>query len=119
MTSYNCLNREYCAKSHWLLKEVLRREWGFSGLVVSDWMGTYSTAQALNSGMDLEMPGPTRWRGQKLLKEIQAGNVTTETLNKSVRRVIELARKTGRFEDPVEKPERSVEDPKRLEFITS
>ncbi|KAK2686064.1 hypothetical protein QWA68_015302 [Fusarium oxysporum] len=110
---------EYCAKSHWLLKEVLRREWGFSGLVVSDWMGTYSTAQALNSGMDLEMPGPTRWRGQKLLKEIQAGNVTTETLNKSVRRVIELARKTGRFEDPVEKPERSVEDPKRLEFITS
>ncbi|KAF9770597.1 hypothetical protein IL306_011837 [Fusarium sp. DS 682] len=69
--------------------------------------------------MDLEMPGPTRWRGQKLLKEIEAGNVSTETLNKSVARVIELARKTGRFEDPVEKPERSVEDPERLEFITS
>ncbi|RYC91499.1 putative beta-glucosidase I [Fusarium oxysporum f. sp. narcissi] len=119
MTSYNRLNGEYCAEDHWLLEEVLRKEWGFSGLVVSDWMGTYSTAQALNSGLDLEMPGPTRWRGQKLLKEIEAGNVTTKTLDKSVGRVIELARKTGRFEDPVEKPERSVEDPERLEFITS
>ncbi|KAH7471853.1 putative beta-glucosidase I [Fusarium oxysporum f. sp. matthiolae] len=119
MTSYNRLNREYCAESHWLLEQVLRQEWGFGGLVVSDWMGTYSTAQALNAGMDLEMPGPTRWRGHKLLKEIEAGNVTTETLDKSVGRVIELARKTGRFEDPVEKPERSVEDPERLEFITS
>ncbi|KAK2674181.1 Glycoside hydrolase, family 3, N-terminal [Fusarium oxysporum f. sp. vasinfectum] len=119
MTSYNRLNGEYCAEDHWLLEEVLRKEWEFSGLVVSDWMGTYSTAQALNSGLDLEMPGPTRWRGQKLLKEIEAGNVTTKTLDKSVGRVIELARKTGRFEDPVEKPERSVEDPERLEFITS
>ncbi|KAH7240247.1 glycoside hydrolase superfamily [Fusarium redolens] len=119
MTSYNRLNGEYCADSQWLLEEVLRKEWGFSGLVVSDWMGTYSTAQALNSGLDLEMPGPTRWRGQKLLEEIEAGTVTTETLDKSVGRVIELARKTGRFGDPIEKPERSVEDPERLEFITS
>ncbi|KAF4449691.1 hypothetical protein F53441_7092 [Fusarium austroafricanum] len=119
MTSYNRLNEVYCAENHWLLEEVLRKEWGFSGLVVSDWMGTYSTAQALNSGMDLEMPGPTRWRGQKLLKEIDAGNVTTEVLDKSVGRVIDLAKKTGRFEDPVEKPEQSVEDPERLEFITA
>ncbi|EMT71647.1 glycoside hydrolase superfamily [Fusarium oxysporum II5] len=119
MTSYNRLNGEYCAEDHWLLEEVLRKEWGFSGLVVSDWMGTYSTAHALNSGLDVEMPGPTRWRGQKVLKEIEAGNVTTKTLDKSVGRVIELARKTGRFEDPVEKPEHSVEDPERLEFITS
>lgn len=119
MTSYNRLNEEYCADSHWLLEDVLRKEWGFHGLVVSDWMGTYSIAQALNSGMDLEMPGPTRWRGQKLIKEIEAGNVTTEVLDKSVSRIIDLARKTGRFEDPVEKPERSVEDTERLEFITA
>jgi beta-glucosidase len=81
-------------------------------------MGTYYTAQALNSGLDLEMPGPTRWRGQKVLKEIEVGTVTTETLDKSVGRVIQLVRKTGRFEDPVEKPDRSVKDPERPEFIT-
>ncbi|RGP77235.1 hypothetical protein FLONG3_4750 [Fusarium longipes] len=119
MTSYNRLNEEYCADSHWLLEEVLRKEWGFQGLVVSDWMGTYSTAKALNSGMDLEMPGPTRWRGKKLLAEIEEGNVSTQVLDKSVSRVVDLAKKTGRFDDPVEKPERSVEDPDRLEYITA
>ncbi|KAG5661881.1 hypothetical protein KAF25_004120 [Fusarium avenaceum] len=118
MTSYNRLNGEYCADSHWLLQEVLRKEWGFSGLVVSDWMGTYSTALALNSGMDLEMPGPTRWRGNKLLQEIEAGKIALETLNESVGRVIDLARRTGRFEDPIEKPEFSEENPDRREFIT-
>ncbi|KAF5658701.1 beta-glucosidase [Fusarium heterosporum] len=118
MTSYNRLNREYCADSHWLQQEVLREEWGFRGLVVSDWMGTYSTALALNSGMDLEMPGPTRWRGEKLLREIEAGQVTTDILDASVGRVIDLAKKTGRFEDPMEKPEVSEENPDRREFIT-
>lgn len=119
MTSYNRLNEEYCADSRWLLEDILRKEWGFSGVVVSDWMGTYSTTKALNSGMDLEMPGPTRWRGQKLLHELEQGNVSTETLDKSVGRVIDLARKTGRFDDPTEAPERSVMDPDRLEFITA
>lgn len=119
MTSYNRLNEEYCADSNWLLEDILRKEWGFSGLVVSDWMGTYSTTKALNSGMDLEMPGPTRWRGQKLLHELEQGNVTMETLDKSVGRVIDLARKTNRFENPIEEPERSVLDPGRLEFITA
>ncbi|CAG7565970.1 unnamed protein product [Fusarium equiseti] len=119
MTSYNRLNEEYCADSRWLLEDILRKEWGFSGLVVSDWMGTYSTAKALIAGMDLEMPGPTRWRGETLIAEVEAGTVPVEVLDKSVRRVVELAKKTGRFNDPVEKPERSVEDPDRMEFITT
>lgn len=119
MTSYNRLNEEYCADSHWLLEEILRKEWGFPGLVISDWMGTYSTAKSLNAGMDLEMPGPTRWRGKKLIAEIESGNVSMEVLDKSVGRVIDLAKKTGRFDDPVEKPERSVEDPARIEYITA
>lgn len=119
MTSYNRVNGEYCADSYWLLEEVLRREWGFKGLIVSDWMGTYSTSLALRSGMDLEMPGPTRWRGQKLLDEVKAGNLSEEVLDKSVGRVIDLAKKTGQFEDPEEKPEKSVEDPERLEFIAA
>ncbi|POR37753.1 Beta-glucosidase [Tolypocladium paradoxum] len=69
MTSYNKVNGEYCADSHRLIEEILRKEWGFSGVVVSDWLGVYSTAKAVNSGLDLEMPGPTRWRGPKLLKD--------------------------------------------------
>jgi beta-glucosidase len=60
------------------------------------------------------MPGPTRWRGKKLLAEIETGNVCVEVPGKSVGRVVELAKKIGRFNNPVDRPERSVEDPDRL-----
>ncbi|SPO00314.1 related to beta-glucosidase [Cephalotrichum gorgonifer] len=89
-----------------------------NGVVVSDWMGTYSTAAAVNAGLDLEMPGPTRWRGPKLLKEIENGSVPIEAVGRSVERILTLARKTGRFEDPEEQPERSVLDQHRMNFIT-
>jgi beta-glucosidase len=115
---YNRLNSEYCADSSRLLNDILRTEWGFKGLVVSDWLGTYSTAKALKAGMDLEMPGPTRWRGQKLLDAVKQRELPLDILDKSVQRVIDLAEKLGRFNDPVEKPEESISDKKRLEFIT-
>jgi beta-glucosidase len=86
--------------------------------VVSDWLGTYSTAKALKAGMDLEMPGPTRWRGQKLLDAMKQAEVPFDILDKSVQRVIDLAEKLGRFNDPVETPEESILDKKRLDFIT-
>ncbi|KAH6661792.1 glycoside hydrolase superfamily [Plectosphaerella plurivora] len=119
MTSYNRVNEEYCADSNRLLNEILRKEWGFSGVVVSDWLGTYSTSLAVKSGLDLEMPGPTRWRGEKLLKELQAGSVTIDDINNSAERVLELARKTGRFQNPAELPEKSVHDASRIEFIAN
>ncbi|KAH7336659.1 glycoside hydrolase superfamily [Rhexocercosporidium sp. MPI-PUGE-AT-0058] len=118
MTSYNRLNSEYCSESDRLLNGVLRKEWGFKGLVVSDWLGTYSTAKALSAGMDLEMPGPTRWRGQKLLAAIEEGEVPINMIDKSVQRVLDLAKKLNRFDSPVEQPERSVLDAERLKFIT-
>ncbi|GJD04392.1 glycosyl hydrolase family 3 [Colletotrichum higginsianum] len=62
MTSYNKINGVHVSEDPLLLKQVLREEWGFKGLVMSDWFGTYSTSEALNAGLDLEMPGPTQWR---------------------------------------------------------
>lgn len=97
---YNRLNSEYCADSSRVLEGILRKEWGFKGLVVSDCLGTYSTAKVLSSGMDLEMPGPTRWRGQKLLDAVEKGEVSRSTIDKSVQRVLDLARKLGRFDNP-------------------
>lgn len=117
-TSYNRVNEEYCADSHRLLNEILRKEWGFSGVVVSDWLGTYSTSLALKSGLDLEMPGPTRWRGEKLLNELEAGSVSISDIDTSVERIIQLAEKTGRFDHPEELPEKSVLDESRIQFIT-
>lgn len=56
------MNGIHVAEHPELLEGVLRKEWGHDGLVMSDWYGTYSTAEALNAGLDLEFPGPTRWR---------------------------------------------------------
>src|SRR5258707_1265464 len=57
MSAYNKLNGTYCAENSFLLKDVLQKQWGFKGFVVSDWGSTYSTVATVNAGMDLEMPG--------------------------------------------------------------
>ncbi|EXL58259.1 beta-glucosidase [Fusarium oxysporum f. sp. radicis-lycopersici 26381] len=85
MTSYNKLNGTHCAEHDWLLKDLLRGEWGFEGLVMSDWMGTYSVAEAINAGLDLEMPGKPRWRQLQLVRHsINAHKILPETLNERV-----------------------------------
>ena len=60
MTAYNRINGPFAADSEPLLRGVLRGEWGFDGLVMSDWFGLHSTVEALAAGLDLEMPGPTQ-----------------------------------------------------------
>ena len=76
MTAYNRINGPFAADSEPLLRGVLRGEWGFDGLVMSDWFGLHSTTEALAAGLDLEMPGPTRCRGQALLDAVERGDVT-------------------------------------------
>lgn len=115
---YNRVNGEYCADSSRLINDVLRKEWGFSGVVVSDWLGTYSVSKAVAAGLDLEMPGPTRWRGTKLLQELKNGSIPIEAIDQSVKNILNLAVKTGRFENPIELPEQSIPDPSRQQFIS-
>ncbi|CAG8410921.1 unnamed protein product [Penicillium salamii] len=117
MTSYNRVNGTYVADDARLVRDILRGEWGFKGLVISDWMGVYSTVPCLNAGVDLEMPGPTKFRGEKLLKPIQNNEVSEEAVDDCARRVLELAAKLGRFDQPVEPPERALEDESRDAFI--
>ena len=75
MTAYNRINGPFAADSEPLVRGVLRGEWGFDGLVMSDWFGLHSTVEALAAGVDLEMPGPTRCRGQALLDAVERGDV--------------------------------------------
>ena len=70
MTAYNGLNGTPCSANSWLLTDLLKGEWGFDGLVVSDWMGTYETEGPALAGLDIEMPGPGRWLGHRLADAI-------------------------------------------------
>lgn len=90
MCAYNKLNAIWCSENPFLLTKILREEWGFEGLVVSDWGAVHNTARAVRAGMDLIMP-----RRAKIYEEIQAGlaehMLTEEELNRAVGHVLEFA----------------------------
>jgi beta-glucosidase len=90
MSSYNKVNGTYASEHGPLLRGVLRDEWGFDGVVFSDWYGTHSAAASLEAGLDLEMPGPPRERGDALLDAVRAGEVSEARVDESVRRLLEL-----------------------------
>lgn len=116
--SYNKVNGTYASEHPRLLTDILRKEWGFNGLVMSDWVGTYSTVHAMNAGLDLEMPAPLFHRGKKLLQAIRNGEVNEKVLDERAGRVIELVRKTNRFKAPDDRPEEYRVSSERDEFIS-
>lgn len=95
MTGYNRLNGTFCSEHEWLLRDVLRGEWGFDGVVMSDWYGTHSAAESLVAGLDIEMPGPPRHRGAALVEAHRAGAVDDGTVDAAVARIAALAEWTG------------------------
>jgi beta-glucosidase len=111
MAAYNRVNGTYASEHPRLLTDILRREWGFEGFVVSDWYGTRSTAAAVEAGLDLEMPGPPRHRGEKLLDAVKAGAVSESRLDAAVRRLLELTLRSGRLDHPEEAAEESIDRP--------
>ncbi|KAG4271503.1 hypothetical protein FPRO04_10943 [Fusarium proliferatum] len=95
MSSYNKVNGVHVSESTKLLKDILRSEWGFDGLVMSDWYGTYGCTDALNAGVDIEMPGPSRHRAEKALVAVVSGKVSRKTIDERARRVLELVNSTA------------------------
>lgn len=89
MAAYNRLDGRYCSENERLLRGILKDEWGFDGVVVSDWFGTRSPA-ALAAGLDLEMPGPGLHLGEALL----GGDVDRDQLLDAAARVVRLYRRT-------------------------
>jgi Beta-glucosidase-related glycosidases len=92
MSSYNLLNGVQAAEDPWLLTEVLREDWGYAGLVVSDWHGIKDRPAALRAGNDLDMP-ESETRKADLLAALEAGEVTMDQIDLSLRRVLDFLRK--------------------------
>jgi beta-glucosidase len=110
MAAYNRLHGTYCSE-HPLLGELLKMEWRFDGVIMSDWYGTHSTAPAAAAGLDLEMPGPAQFFGSHLADAVRAGEVSEEVLDDKVRRVLRLLERTGALDSPEPGPEQSIDDP--------
>ena len=95
MSAYNAVNGVFASENRWLLTELLRDEWGFDGLVVSDWGAVKDRVVALRAGLDLEMPASGDSGAQALLEAVRAGVLEETVLDKSVARLAALADRTA------------------------
>ena len=111
MTSYNRINGPWAADSAALIEGVLRGEWGFDGLVISDWFGLHSTAEAIAAGLDLEMPGPTRHRGAQLVAAVGDGSAAAGDVRRAAVNVLRLMDRVGAFDDGQPGPETTRHSP--------
>ncbi|MFF4543260.1 beta-glucosidase [Streptomyces sp. NPDC001406] len=98
MTAYNSVNGTTMTEHHHLVNEVLRGEWGFDGLNVSDWTAARSTVAAIEGGLDAAMPGPVTVYGEPLARAVRAGKVSEATVDTAVRNVLRLAARVGILE---------------------
>lgn len=89
MAAYNKVNGRWCSENEHLLTTVLRQQWGFPGMVISDWGGVHSTVDAVTAGMNVEMPG-SRFMGQALLDSVKAGKVSEAVIDQRVREILRV-----------------------------
>jgi len=106
MSAYNKLNGSFCSENTFLLQDVLKKEWQFQGLVMSDWGAVHSTLATANNSLDLEMPNGEFLNQQKLLPLIKAGTVKEATIDDKIRRILRVMFRLGLFDQAVsEKPQ--------------
>ena len=100
MCAYNQVNGTFCSENKWLLTDVLRDEWGFDGLVMSDWGAVRDRIASLKAGLDLEMPGDTAICRRRILDSIADGSLPQETLDTACRNMLRWVDRYAKPSDP-------------------
>ncbi|KAJ5685390.1 hypothetical protein N7536_008009 [Penicillium majusculum] len=111
MTAYNKVNGTHVSENKAIIDDILRKEWGWEGLVMSDWFGTYSTSDAIIAGLDIEMPGKTRWRGDALAHAVSSNKVAQYQLDERVRNILNLVNWVEPLGIPEGAPEKALNRP--------
>ncbi|OKL64262.1 putative beta-glucosidase I [Talaromyces atroroseus] len=136
MTAYNKVNGYHVSENGSIIDDILRKEWKWNGLIMSDWQatipflrsqllpnnnhyrfGTYSTSEAINAGLDLEMPGPTRWRGSILSHAVNSRKVAEHVLDERVRNVLKLVNYAEESKIPFNAEEKGLNRPEDQKLL--
>lgn len=111
MCSYNLVNGTYASANDWLLNQTLKKQWGFTGLVMSDWGAVHETDGVFKGGMDLEMPSGAHMNQKTLLAKIKDGTLSESVLDDKIRRILRVAASFGWLDKPQTDKTISVDDP--------
>lgn len=118
MTSYNKVNGLHVSQSKKLLQDVLRKEWGYDGTVMSDWYGVYSSKEALDAGLNLEMPGPTRFRQPlQMIHQVTSNEIHRDVIDTNVRYVLKFVNECMKANIPEGAKEEANESPEASELL--
>lgn len=110
MSAYNRVNGTYASEHATLLRDILKGEWGFDGIVISDWYGTYS-GEVAAAGLDLEMPGPARYMGANVAEMVSGGELDEAVVDDKVCRLLRTLERVGAFDRPELQPEQAIDRP--------
>ncbi len=119
MAAYNAVNGPTMTANTILLHDVLKSDWGFTGVVISDWSATTTTVPSALAGLDLVMPGPDGPWGDKLVAAVRNGAVPEAQIDDKVSRIFSLARRLGGFNGNLAAPAPQLVDPGLLSRVTS
>jgi beta-glucosidase len=95
MSSYNLLNHDYTSESHVLLTDILKKQWGFDGIVMSDWGAVHDGVKAFKAGLDLEMPDAEQMNAGLIAAKLKDGTLTQAELDDKIRRILRTAVRFG------------------------
>jgi beta-glucosidase len=100
MDAYNRVNGAYCVENNFLNNIALKSEWGFDGVLMSDWGATHSALGSARNGLDLEMPSGAWMNAKNLLPAIQSGEISEQQINEKVRRILRMIVRMGYLDRP-------------------
>jgi len=101
MSSYNKFRGEWCGENGYLLTDILKNEFKFTGAVISDWGGTHNTLPALRGGLDLEMPIAKVFKKELVVAELKKGTITEDVIDDKVKHLLRVMFEAGLFDESV------------------
>ncbi|MBN1260656.1 MAG: glycoside hydrolase family 3 C-terminal domain-containing protein [Anaerolineae bacterium] len=97
MCSYNRINGQHASQNRHLLTGILKEEWGYDGVVVSDWNANHTIFESIAAGLDLEMPGPALYFGKYLEEAVKTWQIDEQVVNQAVRRILRLVKRVEAY----------------------